>query len=523
MTIRFVARTGLSIVGAVALAAAVQGVGSGGAVAAPASSHVSGAPRHAVGTPTSTLGRFSATEKPRPALTLPKTTARTGSWQHLTAAQRRSGRSLGRRVESAIRSSAWRPASSLAHIMSPGRLIEAVPDLDSVGSTFGMTENRVSCLGGELRVLSIGDPGWDGGEGAAWIFELTGGSEIEDAFEFEDPEATPGDDFGASVGFSCNLDAGFIGAPGAGGGAGLVYAAPAPGETFPFSPDAAETGGFGSSLAASNNEPFVVIGSPEASGGGNVAFISFGPGSGDLPDPNGTPGDEFGAALGLSTRHLSLIVGSPGDQTAWIFGNNSGLTPYDEMNGECDAPNFGQSVAISANGLVAVASGSDPTTTVTGTSGCAEIDQFGDGEWSYVQTLSSVNSSPVAGDDFGASVATNSNGSKIAVGEPGRADPSDPNSGDAQLFSFTGGGWDFATQYTTPESPGGTTPPVSQFGASVAVAGFRIVIGAPGTIDGGGFGNGAAFIFATNFEAEPPIYLGGCIVRPHARAVTPHC
>ncbi len=178
---------------------------------------------------------------------------------------------------------------------------------------------------------------------------------------------------------------------------------------------------------------------------------------------------------------------------------------------------FGSSVAVDGTILnptiVVGAWGEDsPATGVgggqgngAGASGAAYVFvRFGSTTWSYQAYLKASNTDP--GDSFGSSVAVS--GDTVVVGAPGedsftgsQSDNTQPEAGAAYVFVRSGSIWS-QQAYLKQAFPGFQ----DQFGASVAIDGERIVVGAPGEdsnatgVNGDqsnntGFGSGAAYVF----------------------------
>lgn len=118
--------------------------------------------------------------------------------------------------------------------------------------------------------------------------------------------------------------------------------------------------------------------------------------------------------------------------------------------------------------------------------GAAEVFERVDGAWSHVATLAAPQ--PCIGAFFGLSVAVD--GDSIFVGAPGD-DALGPLSGRVHVFHRTSAGWQWQASIGCPTGPRGW------FGASVAAAHGRVVVGAPRAarvVGAGAVVRGAAWI-----------------------------
>lgn len=110
--------------------------------------------------------------------------------------------------------------------------------------------------------------------------------------------------------------------------------------------------------------------------------------------------------------------------------------------------------------------------------GTAYVFKHDDDAWSLQATLS-----PVAGPDFGWSVAVDQN--TILVGAPGE----DDNAGAAYVFHRHGNTWQEARRVHAPE-----VSPDLHFGSAVTLSGGRLVFGATGD-RAGGVASGAVYVY----------------------------
>lgn len=152
---------------------------------------------------------------------------------------------------------------------------------------------------------------------------------------------------------------------------------------------------------------------------------------------------------------------------------------------------FGNSVAVAGDVIVIGAQVEDQTGTNAGAAYIFERNLGGINAWVEVKKI--IASFPQPYDYFGCSVAID--GDVVVVGAWG-ADDGSPNSGVAYVFERNAGGanaWGQVKRLKTFD-----LDPDDHFGYSVAVGGDVIVIGAPRE-DEGGSDAGAAYLFERNF------------------------
>lgn len=144
---------------------------------------------------------------------------------------------------------------------------------------------------------------------------------------------------------------------------------------------------------------------------------------------------------------------------------------------------FGRSVALSADGLTLVAGASDDDIGAGPNQGSAYVYALENGHFTYKQQLFV---SGVSIQEFGRSVSIN--GTTIAIGAPGE----DNNRGAVYLFTKNGDIWT-QQQRLAPFNPSNG----DYFGASVSLAGETLAIGTSETI-GFNANQGATYIFTRN-------------------------
>ena len=236
-----------------------------------------------------------------------------------------------------------------------------------------------------------------------------------------------------------------------------------------------------------------------------------------LTGADSVTGDYFGSSVAASGN--TIVVGTPVHETsglesgaAYVFAYKAGTwTQVAELTASDAAANqdFGYSVAVSGN-MVAIgapsssyAGGStrcgDPFTLAPGT--VYEFTEPSSGWKSMTQTaeLSEDNSCPNGvdpghSDELGYSVAIQSSPATIVAGaDMQQANNSTPQ-GAALVYTMPAGGW------ASTDSPGavlGSSDDVnnSAFGASVAISGNTIAVGAPTQSPGGKTESGSAYVY----------------------------
>ncbi len=177
-------------------------------------------------------------------------------------------------------------------------------------------------------------------------------------------------------------------------------------------------------------------------------------------------GDEFGWSVAVEGD--TVVVGAPSrtkdSGRAYVFGQTSaGWAQLATLKGTGTVVNdsFGASVAVSGTTVVVGASGHKNYV------GAAYVFTDTAGDWH--ETADLEDPAPVAGDEFGWSVAVS--GTTVVVGAQGRAD----DGGLAYVFEKTGRYWTQVAELKGSDTVGGDF-----FGDAVAVSGTTAVIGAWG-------------------------------------------
>jgi FG-GAP repeat len=232
---------------------------------------------------------------------------------------------------------------------------------------------------------------------------------------------------------------------------------------------------FGFSVALSGTT--AVVGAPGHSANGNYAGSAyvFADSGGtwtqtaELDGSDNAAGDWFGSAVGVDGTNA--IVGAPAHAgvagSAYVF-SDTGVTwsQSAELNGSVTLGYFGYAVGISGTNAIVGAPG------VPTKIGNAFIFSDTGGTWSKTATLSGIGGGV---HDFGQAVAIG--GSVAAVGAWAT------NTGFAYVYNKAGTAW---TQTALPTAPG--------LGASAAVSGTTVVVGAVGASGN----NGKAYVYTSS-------------------------
>ena len=204
---------------------------------------------------------------------------------------------------------------------------------------------------------------------------------------------------------------------------------------------------------------------------------------------DGAADDGYGESVAVSGNTLVVgapdaMVGSNEQGAAYVFTESaSGWTQTAKLTASDGAAydRFGSSVAISGNTLVVGA----PYATVGGVSdrGAAYVFTEPTSGWAGHVTESAklTASDGAAGDQFGSSVSIS--GNTVVVGAPDARAGSNDEQGAAYVFTEPGSGWASMTQSAELTASDGALG--DQFGASVAISGNTLVVGAPYATVGG--------------------------------------
>lgn len=306
---------------------------------------------------------------------------------------------------------------------------------------------------------------------------------------------------GASVALSADGNTAVVGAPNDGGGVGAAYVYVRAGATWslqakltPRSGEEDGAGKFGSAVAISADGNTVLVGAPSDTGsvdsealpGAAWIFTRSSFSAGDWAEPAGSsklvPPDEacvdvgFGSSVALSADGGVALIGGPDDLdgagAAWVYAGANGVLAERTklVAGDSAAGNFGASVALSANGTTGLVG--DPYD-------ASPYNADGSGTaWLFYGTNLTSSGPELLGDPidvgtFGTSVALSGDGHTALVGDP------QDSARDGAAWVFTGAG----VSWTQPGTKLTDATPTAgeQFGSGVALSsdGATALIGAP--------------------------------------------
>ena len=222
----------------------------------------------------------------------------------------------------------------------------------------------------------------------------------------------------------------------------------------------------------------------------------------ELASSDGAANDEFGWSAGISGN--TIVVGAPfhtvGSHTqqgaAYVFvmpdGGWGNMNETAELMASDGSANdyFGSSVAVSGGTIVVGADGA----TINGNphQGAAYVFVEPNGGWKdTTETAKIAASDGYVGDDFGASAAIS--GNTIAVGAPYAYINGNSEQGAAYVFVQPQGGWTNMTQTAKVTASDGAANDI--LGNAIAIDGQTVVVGASGANVAGAQSAGAAYVF----------------------------
>ncbi len=213
--------------------------------------------------------------------------------------------------------------------------------------------------------------------------------------------------------------------------------------------------------------------------------------------------DAFGWSVDLCGN--TLVVGVPGENVSqgviqtgavYVYERNwNGPDGWGEAAKLTNAnpvvqDRFGESVAVSGDTIVVGAPGDDDAGTDSGSAFVYHRNKDGADLWGLVVQLTAADAAP--GDSFGAAVGIS--GDTVAVGAPD-SDVATNERGSAYVFERNQGGIDTWGELTRLVASDYRS---FDFGASIAMSGDMILVGAPWTDTLPEFDTGAAYLFERN-------------------------
>ena len=377
---------------------------------------------------------------------------------------------------------------------------ETLPGEETEGGKTGVSV----AISGDGNTTLVGAPNGSRA-GMAWVFTRAGSDWDQQGpgLTFALPGGAQEALFGSSVALSNSGDIALIGAPHANEGQGAAWVFERSGGEWKAlqeltAPASSAPGHFGRSVALSADGGVALVGAPaQVNDHGQVwAFMRTGPSWVRQAAPLTAVGESgpgfFGRGLALSASGETALVGAPGDSerlgAAWSF-RRSGSSWSEQSKltgaGESAEGRFGFSVALSGDGATALI-------------GAPEYGPEGEGAaWTFTGSSSGWTEQPeklTLGESeaqFGFSVDLSSDGSRALIGAP----RSEPPNGTAQEFTRTSGAWSKAQLFSEPPPSGR-----GRFGAAVALSedGNTALVGAPSEANN----PGTAWVFDSGRSVE---------------------
>ena len=361
-------------------------------------------------------------------------------------------------------------------VRSAGTTWSQLPVLTASDASFGSFFGDAVAVSGST--LAVGANGGNSSTGAAYVFVRSGTAWSQQAKLTAATVASNGG-FGDAVALSGSTVA--VGAEGTNQAPGDVFVFVRSGtswsqETELTALDGTSGDHFGIGVAISGTTMVTGADGKNSDTGVAYAFPLPAP-QAELTAPGGAAGDQFGYSVAIagSTAVVGAPSGNSGTGAAYVF-LRSGTTWSQQTeltaSGGAAGDQFGSSVAITGStAVVGAPSGNSGT-------GAAYVFLRSGTAWSQQAELTA--SDGRFGDQFGHSVAIS--GFTAFVGAPA----ANSNDGEAYPFVRSGAAWYQMTALTDSNGTG-----FDGFGASVAIVGSTAVVGAPND----NFATGAAYVF----------------------------
>jgi phosphodiesterase/alkaline phosphatase D-like protein len=292
-------------------------------------------------------------------------------------------------------------------------------------------------LSAEGSTAVIGAPGDNGGVGAVWVFTRSeSGAWTQQGGKLMASGEEGAGQFGRSVALSSKGDAALIGGPGDTGNVGAAWVFTLSGETWTqqgtklTGTSESGTGEFGRSVALSKVGTTALIGAPGDSSKAGAAWVFTSSSEGawsqqgeKLTGAGESGAGELGRSVGLSAEGNTALVGGPADSTnvgaAWVYTRSEAgawSQQGEKLTGSAETGegSFGSSIALSADGEIALVGGSADNTNA----GAAWLfTRSQAGAWT-LQGEKLTGSEETGEGQFGGSVALASDGNTALVGGP---------------------------------------------------------------------------------------------------------
>jgi predicted amidohydrolase len=205
----------------------------------------------------------------------------------------------------------------------------------------------------------------------------------------------------------------------------------------------------------------------------------------------------FGKSSSVSLDGNTILIGAPQGSfdkgAAYVFTRSAGTWTQQQKLTASDGANndgFGESVALSSDGLTAIVGAPEEDTSPTTNNGAAYIYTFSGGTWTQQQKL--LISDPDGGDFFGYSVSLSSDGNTALIGAFFEDTSPTLGNGAAYVFTRSAGVWTQQAKLLASDRAESDV-----FGESVALSadGNTAIVGAPEEDTSPNTSNGAAYVF----------------------------
>ena len=355
------------------------------------------------------------------------------------------------------------------------------------------------------------------GRGAAYVFQESGGQWTQQA-ELTPQVRTANDKFGGSVALSADGTEALVGAFGTASGRGAAYIFTASGGQWTqqaqlAASDGLARDGLGVAVALSSNGSTALVAASNwhysgSTPGPGVVYVYQGGGAqwtqeARLSASDGAPTDDFGGSVALSANGTVALIGAdvhqvgsnPSQGAAYVFtGSGAQWTQADELTASDGGANdgFGVPLALSSNGTEALIGSGGHTVGAHQYQGAAYVFTGSGAQWAQNAELTA--SDGAANDFFGLSVALSASGTTALVGAASHNNAQ----GSAYQFNGSGSQWTQSAELTASDGVAN-----DEFGYSVALS-------APGTLDmvgaytrqvGSNANAGSAYVFVPTASA----------------------
>jgi hypothetical protein len=255
-------------------------------------------------------------------------------------------------------------------------------------------------------------------------------------------------------------------------------------------PDPVAQGYFGSAVAISGD--VAVVGAPGATVGENAyqgAAYVFVQSEGtwalqqELIAGDGAANAEFGNAVALSGTTAMIAAPGVSARAVYVFAQSAGVWSQTQKLSEPASDKDGFGAALALSGDTAIIGAPYGAAGCCSGAGAAYLFTSAAGVWSQAQAITPSNGT--LGGQFGIAVAISGDTAVVGADVGGAS-----NQGAAYVFTQSGGTWSQRKELTASDSAADDF-----FGASVAVSGNVVVVGAYEAMIGAQLGEGAAYVF----------------------------